>query len=413
MIFRKIRSSTLLMKLREVHKYFSEKINGIFEDTCMWKNLCTPRIESWIYNILKLKYPYSILRGTDVLSHKNFKDHYISFQKWRRVLTLAEPNINVDYKNFFLENEEITCTDVFAGYIIFGTNLGRVHYAEIPTPDLLFLTAKFKNPISEIKFWFTDSENILIAIVTESKDLKFWHWSRNKEISPSITYGAHHIDVGLDNRCFVMHNLNFVEFKYVDNRLFPMRQCRIPYDNLAESRFLSMYNLSNKFIVMVKNGAVIIVYEINFPSTYSEDLTLEESYISNYNMTFNENKYIASSIPIKESGFVMNEEEILVTDKYLEQEWVHYKLNKRYTDATKGKLVHGSMFANIYFLCWDSGMVDKVTIKKTKNKTGFVIKKFKKSLTFNEPIIAINFTESNNNLYAIFTTKRSSYYFTK
>lgn len=113
MIFRKIRSSTLLMKLREVHKYFSEKINGIFEDTCMWKNLCTPRIESWIYNILKLKYPYSILRGTDVLSHKNFKDHYISFQKWRRVLTLAEPNINVDYKNFFLENEEITCTDVF------------------------------------------------------------------------------------------------------------------------------------------------------------------------------------------------------------------------------------------------------------------------------------------------------------
>lgn len=58
-------------------------------------------------------------------------------------------------------------------------------------------------------------------------------------------------------------------------------------------------------------------------------------------------------------------------------------------------------------------MVDKVTIKKTKNKTGFVIKKFKKSLTFNEPIIAINFTESNNNLYAIFTTKRSSYYFTK
>ncbi|XP_044577565.1 uncharacterized protein LOC123260503 [Cotesia glomerata] len=411
MIFMYVRNPFRLMKLREVSKFFKEIIEKKIENTNMWKVLCPPWVESWMHTIIKIKYPYRQFLVNDILSDEDYKEHFINYQKWRRVANLIEPKFNVDFQKFFLEGKEVTCVDACGRFIIFGTNLGRVHFSLVTEPEKLVLVHDFKKSVTDIKFWFTDGNIVVVALI--EKYLQFWYLNEASEISNSICDMTEHLCIGVANRLFVENQLLIVEYKYENKRVFPSRNCTIPNDNSSNKpKFLSMHNRSDDLTVMTEMNRIITVYEINFPDVSSENIELKKVYAINHNIIYDPERPIISSMPIEETGFYTAENNIIVHSKFpgLERKWSSLKLN---IPLKVDNIVNVTMFANIYFICWESGTIDKVSIKKSQNKKDFVIKKLKISLVLEKPTIAINFTEHKDHKYAIFTTKTSAHYLTK
>ncbi|XP_074097273.1 uncharacterized protein LOC141526263 [Cotesia typhae] len=411
MIFMNIRNSFRLMKLRETSKIFKEIIEKKFENTNMWKVLCPPRVESWMHTILKIKYPYREFLINDVLSQEDYKKNFINYQKWRRVANLIEPKFNIDFRKFFFEGEEVTCVDACGRFIIFGTNHGRVHFSLVTEPEELILVHNFKKSVTDIKFWFTDGNIVVVALI--EKYLQFWYLNEASKISNSICEMAEHLCIGVANRLFVENQLLIMEYKYENKRVIPSRKCTIPNDNFSNKpTFLSMHNRSDDLIVMTEMNRTITVYEINFPDVNSENVELKNVYAINHSIISDPKSPIISSIPIEETGFYIAENNIIVHSKFPGpgRDWTSFRLKKSFE---VDNIVNVTMFANIYFICWESGIIDKVSIKKPQDKEDFVIKKFKISLVLEKPAIAIHFTEHEDYKYAIFTTKTSAYYFTK
>ncbi|XP_053597220.1 uncharacterized protein LOC103573300 isoform X2 [Microplitis demolitor] len=427
-----IKNLIILLKIERVHKTWYNIVHNRISQSDEWREICLKHISTnSICTIMTRSFPRLSITNFKEISDSNI--WFCTFRSYRRWLLKWKFQINHETidnlsKESF-QSEKIICTAIWDKYFAVGTTKAFVHLFNIDDLSEPFLTIDNKQYLSQIIFWYPNSEELILVTRSSEKKIKFWNSSNGTNIPTDHDYKAKYLCVGTMNNFFGEYHDVITEYERTLENVTSKRNIHL--HTTADDVFFVLFSQEEKLLKLLLDSLSIYLYEIKVPSNDKESLQLmhrRKSVISNiiypkndfyYNLLSLGNKqitkfflrknklyYLAEDIAVLVSE---NNQSILVHEE--SKKWKEYNPFEKFTGIITSAVLHGKTFifgihtgeVQIYVL---------ENLEQLKSSQLNPDSSIKYKFIQNEPIISLNITETQRKLYILASTRYETHVIT-
>ncbi|XP_057337387.1 uncharacterized protein LOC130675618 [Microplitis mediator] len=207
-IFKKTNDPIVLEKLKRVNINWKKPIDKILETTDVWKSACLNEIPSEpITRMTTRLFPMVHFENYHQLEDRIlWRSLYISYRK-SMILSKLQVSIQLNYElpKFIISSEYIVSFTSCDKYIAVGSIKGIIWIFNINQLSELECTVDFKEPVKDIKFWFSDTGELFLVAIILPDYVKFWNLVRMVEVPCIGNAKGSYICSGTIDRLFIMN----------------------------------------------------------------------------------------------------------------------------------------------------------------------------------------------------------------
>ncbi|XP_034951391.1 uncharacterized protein [Chelonus insularis] len=405
-IFKKIINIPDLLILREVCKKWNDVIDLLLINIKLWKNMCSKDVISpWVHEIVKNKYSsYSVADFENkTFDQSTWKEIYLFYKKWRQCVYI--PSIHFFF-NITSEtttddhHEKATCMDIWADYVVVGSNIGNVNFYLLRGRYRRLY--QIKNPqlfITEVKFWFTNAQKLIAVIALRNRHLKFWDVENRYNIeSPSENQSSTIAECKF-HRFFVASNLEILEYKYHRNRIHERQ--RFALSTILSStvdqpiNIIGMYIGVNKLTIVGSNFPTIVTTSLNIPVLpHRRSMIISKDVSIHKTEQFSNNKFILCHVPLNDVLLIVDDLFLYTATKdstNQEYVWKTYQLK----DPLKRNISSVLLFANTLIIGTRTGILNLYILKNVYHFSNLILETIPSRSVYlsTEPITDLKITD--------------------
>ncbi|XP_057323413.1 uncharacterized protein LOC130666435 [Microplitis mediator] len=242
-----------LFKLRLVCKLWYEVIENILVKSYTWENISNKKLRVFYKtSLIKKTFPkYSFEHQLYIRDQKIWRGICRMGVKYSEIIESGLDKFKVIEKLPIVEGK-IVKTSVWDNFIAVITNQQTVYFYDFNDLNKPFFNIKCDENISDVVFWYTDSE-VTIAVLRLINKLIFWNFDTKTQISSDEFLGQN-ICTGTINNFFSEYNGLITSYKYDNNKIIIEQTCQIHMKNTNDR--------NEKIVAINSNG--IIFSAINF-----------------------------------------------------------------------------------------------------------------------------------------------------